>query len=452
MVRNTVFFMLLVFFFTGCGSDSGSGGGSKDGGGTDSGSKAALLTAVADFGVVTEIEAIDLNNDGYMDLVLARTKENPFYQQGYLQALINNGDKTFTDATNRYFPGLGTNWKWIEKIYFADLNGDSKPDIVGHTDQADILLPPLIRQADGSFAPVAQSDLTAAGALLPIDYDNDGDTDIINHVIDSWAVPADQVLKWSLYENDLVPSGTMTFTDPSKTFVNLKKGWDYTAFPMAPVIADINLDGLPDLFYGGPKWKNGGFIDETVELTVFLNDGNGDFTENTESVFAGAVPKITHLRDTATADFNGDGLTDILIANTGFDWAPYPGQGNLILFQQADGKLRVETGTSETLNYKGFTHSSDVGDIDMDGDIDIVFTDMLGDDVSVSDRIRILVNDGSGNFTRRTRSIEKQYMTENNWTSTKLVDLNNDGFPELVLGGSDSNSSSLVFWNNSGAF
>ena len=440
LVTLGVYFILLV----GC-----SGGGSSSTPPTSSSSaiEPTTLLNVPGFGIVTDVASIDLNSDGNLDLIVARTRDNPFYSGLYLQALINNGDKTFTDQTQQYFPNLGNNWKWIDKIYFADLNGDSRLDLVLHTDINAINLPPLIRQPNGSFAPIDPLLLSISGPMVPIDADADGDMDLLVHTIEAFGNSLNQQIQWSLLVNTLANTGTMSF-QAGNTLISNNKGWDYSAFVYAPVIKDINNDGRPDILFGGPKWKNGGFINEVSPLTVYTNSGNGQFTENANLVFAGSVPSLTHVRDTAVADFNGDGLSDIVIANTGYDLAPFPGERNHLLLQQANGTLLEQPGGITDFNYKGFTHSTAVGDIDNDGDVDIVFTDILGDDVIPAGKIRILLNNGSGVFSKRSATVPTQYLNSNGWTSTNLVDLNKDGYPELILGGIDFGSESFIFWND----
>lgn len=50
-------------------------------------------------------------------------------------------------------------------------------------------------------------------------------------------------------------------------------------------------------------------------------------------------------------------------------------------------------------------------------------------------------------------SVRDQLVTQHLWTSCLLIDLNKDGYPELVVGSGDSVSKNQIFWNDgSGAF
>lgn len=442
MIKVYKFGMFIVsvgFVFglmTGCG-----GGGSDDA--PESTDNITELSSINGY-IVTDIIDMDLNDDGYQDLILFRTSENPFYSGLYIQALINNGDKTFLDASSTYFPKIGNNWKWIDKAYVVDLNRDGLLDIVGHVDGGISNLPPLIRKSTGEFEVTNNQTLVNnSGGMIPIDTDSDGDIDILVRTIQDFGHETDQVHQWVLLQNTTNIGGALDFQSLGIISNGAPMGWDYSAFVYAPVVVDINNDGYQDFVYGGPKWKNG-FIDEVAPINVYINSTQNTFVYSSDQVFSGEVPSYTHVREMVSADLNNDGYKDILVANTGYDWAPYPGQRNAVLSNNGEGTFTEEIGDSTTHNYKGFTHSTDVGDIDADGDLDIVYTDILGDDVVEPDKIRILENDGTGSFSIKSIKSLSYY----SWTSTKLADLDNDGYPDLILGAMDSTSVSVIMWND----
>lgn len=424
---------IALVFFNACG-----GSDSND---TKQENESSKLVPVIDYPIVTDIIDLDLNNDSYQDLILFRTGENPFYSGFFIQALVNDKNGTFIDKTSTYFPEVGNDWKWVDKAYLVDLNGDNLLDIVCHSDLDTFTIPPLIRKSTGEFELTTNQVLTQnSGAMLPIDSDADGDMDIlVRHIVDFGNV-TEQRHEWLLLEN-ITSQGTLDFRWLGIVSYESFKGVEHSAMVYAPMTIDINNDGYDDFIYGGPKWKNDGFVDEVVPLTVYINSTNNTFTQSNAQVFGNTVPSYTHVREMTTSDFNNDGYTDIVVANTGYDWEPFPGQNNAVLMNNGLGNLVETIGSSKTHNYKGFTHSSDVGDIDGDGDFDIVYTDITGSGVD-GPEVRVLINDGLGNFE------DKIYSSNNEWTATKLVDLNNDGYPELVLGASESKSDSVILWND----
>ena len=111
------------------------------------------------------------------------------------------------------------------------------------------------------------------------------------------------------------------------------------------------------------------------------------------------------------------------------------------------GGFDEQAGDASTFDYLGFTHSAAAGDIDGDGDADIVFNDMHGPDVEPGKQLRILLNDGNAAFTNIDFTLPDP-MQAKQWIATLLVDLDGDGFPELVLGGGDSGNDSIILWND----
>ena len=208
-------------------------------------------------------------------------------------------------------------------------------------------------------------------------------------------------------------------------------------------VADFNNDGFNDIIFGSPYVP---WVDQSTEITVLLNNGSGHFIDSTSTFISGSIPGLNHDRKYRVADFNGDGLPDLFLGGHGYDVAPFPGEANALLLSQ-NGLLENK---SENLNTtdKGFTHAAAIGDIDSDGDIDIIVPELFvgaGSDAAKNATLYVLINDGSGNFT----SHEDLGQIEYPYTSAELADLNNDGFLDLVLGMSSKDSlNSIVLWNN----
>ena len=72
-------------------------------------------------------ENVDLNDDGFIDIVKYRTKSS--YKNLYVEAYMNNGDRTFT-RDESIFAAVGNNFRPVHIAGLGDINADGKPDFV----------------------------------------------------------------------------------------------------------------------------------------------------------------------------------------------------------------------------------------------------------------------------------------------------------------------------------
>jgi hypothetical protein len=188
------------------------------------------------------------------------------------------------------------------------------------------------------------------------------------------------------------------------------------------VTADIDGDGELDLVMA----NGGGHFLPTEAQPQVLMFGNGDGTFEDATATLGAQASI--VRQLAVADFDGDGRLDIYMPG-GF------GQHADQLFMQKAKRTfanEIERIAGPNRSTAGSVHA---GDIDNDGDIDIVVGDWGASpnpdaDGTTPHRIRILENDGTGRFT------EKVVLEAPGGTTTTDVDLqdvNGDFALDIVL-------------------
>ncbi|MBT3313822.1 MAG: VCBS repeat-containing protein [Anaerolineae bacterium] len=202
--------------------------------------------------------------------------------------------------------------------------------------------------------------------------------------------------------------------------------------------ADFNDDGHFDLLITRIVFATS--IDSPMEL--LLNDGTGLMRIATEEMFPGGTPTAQHPAKLLLEDFNGDGVTDAYIADSGMDSPPWPGNPNTLLLSQPGGTM---IDASNTLpQHSDQTHRAATADVDQDGDMDVYVVN-LGQFGNY-----LLENDGAGNFTINNDALP--YEAKNNsvnwYTTAGFGDLNNDGYPELIGGQGDPNKSSHIYWND----
>lgn len=179
-------------------------------------------------------------------------------------------------------------------------------------------------------------------------------------------------------------------------------------------VADLNNDNKPDVVITGMDNSY------TYNAKLYFQNDEGDFIESTTSLMANYFGDITFI------DVNNDNQLDLII--TGFDLNYEP---NSKLYINNDGILTENTQQSIAPFY--FTGTA-VGDIDNDGDEDFVVS---GSNSSYNEETAIYLNDGSGNFTNSVAvsdSLDQVYFGDLN-----LVDFNKDNYLDIFSTGQDSN-------------
>lgn len=195
--------------------------------------------------------------------------------------------------------------------------------------------------------------------------------------------------------------------------------------PSAIELIDFDNDGDLDLIV--MQVKQPPTFPGTERRVLAFRNNNGNFVEATDAVLGTIM--LVGPRASWAADFNGDGRSDLFIAETGTDTFPYPGDQSRLFIQSADGRLIDETATRLPARIS-YTHDMAAADVDGDGDLDIVMGNYI------KDSPRIYLNNGSGIFSdpgdRMPADVASGW-TEN--PSAGFIDVNRDGRPDLVLGG-----------------
>ena len=338
-------------------------------------------------GVATD----DFDNDGYVDIYVTA------YGGGLLYR--NKGDGTFEDVTKR--TGVGGSG-WMTSAGWFDYDRDGRLDLFVlrymdwdfergslacgatlraycHPDNFNGTSPILFHQkADGTFEDVSNkagvADKSGKGLGVAFaDFDNDGFTDIF--------VANDSVRQF-LFHN----RGDGTFED-----VALLAGAGYddngkTFAGMGVDAADYDNDGLPDVFITT-------LSNETYPL--FHNNGDLTFNSKTAATGVGLITLLNTGWGTKFVDIDNDGWRDIFVAqghvlDTIEKTTSYLTYRQPLLLMRNTGKAFTSVGISAGLTEQLAGRGAAFGDLDNDGDVDIVVA-------QTNDTPLVLRNNGTKN-------------------------------------------------------
>jgi enediyne biosynthesis protein E4 len=242
----------------------------------------------------------DINNDGLADIFFTgNARSNRLY--------LNKTKFVFDDITRRANVGGRKDWK--TGVNMADVNGDGWLDIYvcysgkGNEDSRRNEL--YINNRNLTFTEKAKEygldDPGCSTQAVFFDYDIDGDLDcyILNHNIKAYKNVELQYLKQDydplaadrLYRND-----KGKFTDVSK---EAGISGNPISFGLGVAVSDINNDGWSDLYVCN---------DYTEQDYCYINNANGSFTQKELYMF-GHLSQFSMGVD--IADINNDGLVDI---------------------------------------------------------------------------------------------------------------------------------------------
>lgn len=186
---------------------------------------------------------------------------------------------------------------------------------------------------------------------------------------------------------------------------------------------DVNNDGNTDLVIasGGNEYYG---KDKYLMPRVYLNDGKAHFTLAPEA--------FDHIYITASCvspcDFNGDGFMDLFIGGRSVPWNYGDIPRSYLLQNDKTGKFKDVTSLyAKDLSYAGFVTNGLWYDIDKDGDQDLLLS-------LEWDGITAFIND-KGIFTKKVLTDKKGW-----WNFVMPFDIDNDGDIDLVAGNLGLNS------------
>ena len=322
------------------------------------------------------VAVLDYNNDGLLDIFLVNSGALTEGSKTFARTLPANWNRlyrqgpvgTFTDVTASAKLDRMPLESYGMGVATADIDNDGWMDLYLTSYGPNVL---YRNKGDGTFeditTPVTKSSGWSASAGF-FDYDNDGDLDLF----------VTRYLDWDLNRNILCGTPFHAYCRPDK--------------------------------FGA------------VSNVLLRNDGKGGFTDQSESTGIAAVKGKA--LGVAFRDYDGEGFTDIFVANDGMEQ---------FLFRNRQGKafqeVALEAGVAFGDDGKPFAGMGVAfDDYDNDGKPDLAIT------VLALEKYPLFRNNGDGTFGYASGSTGLAALTapSSGW-GVKWADFDNDGFKDLFV-------------------
>jgi hypothetical protein len=212
-------------------------------------------------------------------------------------------------------------------------------------------------------------------------------------------------------------------------------GWGYGtplneqggSFSQGQAYHDINGDGYMDILasHGMPNGTQ-----QNVTLSWYINDRtNNNFSKSSQYINGSGFGIQSH--KIVKTDVNNDNLADFIIFGVNELTTPYTGNFN-VLVQKKDRTFDIINLGNE------WHHNGSVGDLNNDGFVDVITLEY------------IWWGDGTGNFKKS--SIDLTELGVLAILEYEIIDIDKDGWNDLVLGTAPNKNSTTIILNNKGQF
>jgi hypothetical protein len=341
----------------------------------------------------SDVAATDINGDGKLDLIVANSNGRS------VSVLLNTsvpGSMIVTFDTRAPFDTGDS----PTSLATGDLNGDGRPDLIV-ANSVDSSVSVLLNTTEPesrvpSFAPQQTFETGSYPfAITAADVNGDDRTDIVvaNYMDNTLSVLV-----------NLTAPGAMT------PRLAAQKVFSTGVNPFSATTADVNADGLADLvtanLYG----------DSVSVLVNSSRSGTMELGFGPQQSFPSGVGS-DHV---ASADFNGDGLPDLVVANYNDHTA------SVLLNATLAGADLPAFAPRQVLAAGHHPYAVIAADVSLDGSPDIIVANDLDSTLSV------LVNRTSAGATALDFAEQEQFGTGSFPAAVTAADVNGDGDLDLV--------------------
>ncbi len=390
------------------------------------------------FGIA--LAAGDLNADATVDLVIGAYAYSSNTGRAYI--FHNDGSIPTTAATaDVTITGNATSDNFGRALTVGDLNNDSKVDlVVGAHGYSSSTGRAYIFYNDGSIpTTAATADVTITGetasdnfgyALVTSDFNADGKTDLVSGAY-GYSGQRGRVYIYTM--NDAVVSGGATSDN----------------FGITLVVGDFNIDGQIDLMVGA-----NGYSSSTGRVYIFYHGSSATTPSSADVTITGEATDNYFGEAITVGDFNADGEVDFAVGASGYS----TDTGRAYIFYN-DGSIPTTAATADVTisgeTDSAFGNALTAGDLNADGETDLVVSAYGYASFGYTGRTYIFHNDGSIPTTAATADVTiTGNATSDTFGKTLTVgDLNADGEVDLVVGamGYDTSSGRAYIFYNDGS-
>jgi len=351
---------------------------------------------------IAHVRAVDLDQDGLMDVLVCDSKGN---QVSWMRQTPAGGFEETIMATRLRAP---------VHAEAADMDEDGDLDVL--VSSMSVVFP-----HNGKI-----------GAVFILE--NDGNENFEPHLIientdrvtDVRAADFDQDGRLDL------AVGQFGYDQGSVSWLRAKGGWEFERIPLLELSGTVNV-GTADFDQNGREDMVALVSQQWEEIHLFLNVGHPD--QQTRVIW-GSTNEDYSLSGMSLADINKDGLTDVLFSNgDGFGPNPEPGpkpwHGVQFLENKGNGQFKYHR-----IGRLGGAYSPIAADLDQDGDTDVVATAAFNDwSDPESASLVWFRNNGADGFEQRILARRPIYLM-----TLDVADMDGDGGkPSIVTGGFHTN-------------
>ena len=214
-------------------------------------------------------------------------------------------------------------------------------------------------------------------------------------------------------------SSKNNFTKSSRTLFESEKQYE----DVDAIFRDIDNDGDLDLFIvsGGGEYQGNSKYSRD---RVYLNDGEGSFSKNTE-----VLPQYYHNGSVVVSDdFDNDGDEDFFVGSRSVTNS-FGKMPESYLLVNENGRLTIDS--DQPLSDCGMVTDALLFDFDNDNDKDLIV-------VSEWSEVMAYINN-NGTFVNYTKNIFSD-TPKGLWQSVEIFDIDKDGINEIVVGNVGLNS------------